>query len=102
MEEEGEEGDAVEEEGPEPGRRMLYSLHRATGRRPGIHHPTLNAWQEHAFGDDPMPPSFDFRTIGAVTRNSWGVAWGEDGYFRLSARHNTCGLSNTAAFVVIG
>ena len=29
-------------------------------------------------------------------RNSWATNWGEDGYIRLSADANTCGLANEA------
>ena len=36
-----------------------------------------------------------------LVRNSWATNWGEDGYIRLSAKGNTCGLSNEATFVVI-
>ena len=34
-------------------------------------------------------------------RNSWGVAWGESGFIRLSSRENTCGIKNFAAYVEV-
>jgi len=33
-------------------------------------------------------------------RNSWGTAWGESGYIRLSYGANTCALTNDATWVV--
>lgn len=31
-------------------------------------------------------------------RNSWGADWGEDGYIRLAAHKNTCGVTNVASY----
>ena len=32
-------------------------------------------------------------------RNSWATNWGEEGYIRLSAQGNTCGLADEAVVV---
>ena len=36
-----------------------------------------------------------------LVRNSWATNWGEDGYIRLSADANTCGLANEATFATL-
>ena len=35
-----------------------------------------------------------------IVRNSWGAAWGEDGYFRIARGYNKCGLSDCASYPV--
>ena len=33
-----------------------------------------------------------------IVRNSWGSAWGEDGYVRLKRGVNACGVANFASY----
>jgi hypothetical protein len=37
-----------------------------------------------------------------VIKNSWGTAWGEDGYYRLVRDENHCGVANFAVHSVVG
>lgn len=36
-----------------------------------------------------------------IIRNSWGTAWGDEGYFRLKYGSNVCGLSRSVSFPIV-
>jgi len=36
-----------------------------------------------------------------IVRNSWGAAWGEAGYFRITRGHNACGLAAAVSDVLM-
>jgi cathepsin F len=37
-----------------------------------------------------------------IVRNSWGVSWGESGYFRVSRGKSTCGINKQVSTAVLG
>lgn len=71
--------------------------------------PTFQLYS-HGIYDDPMCSSTSVNHAMVIVgytpeywilKNWWGEHWGENGYMKIRRNHNTCGLSNYAAYAVV-